>query len=366
MSMESAETVRNSFFEQAYWCNKLGSPFTATLLEGLGKHLDESTATGRKILNWDGDPGVRGDVVALRLAGALHGLVLEGKAGGLARFFPSFPSGSDFDPDSGASSPSLDADALARAALDAIRASDQVILERLAQAPQTNEIARSILHYMGLGVVAHHTGLPLSLHELGASGGLNLIPDLFSYRIGGRIYGNPGSRIMLEPDWKGNAPDFAAPEIVKRCGCDLNPLDVADPSQAARLLGFIWPDQHERLARTREAIRLATAQDIRLERADAADWLERQLAGPGAPDRCRVVFHSIAHQYFPEKTQARIKNLMNNAGARARVRTPLAWLSFEQCGDAGAHLTLRLWPGRADERVLARADAHCRAISWLD
>ena len=54
----------------------------------------------------------------------------------------------------------------------------------------------------GLLVVAASTGLPLALYELGASAGLNLMLDRFSYQLGSLSTGIEGSPIRLAPTGK--------------------------------------------------------------------------------------------------------------------------------------------------------------------
>jgi len=67
---------------------------------------------------------------------------------------------------------------------------------------------------------------------------------------------------------------------------------------------------------------------------------------------------------LPDATKARIAAHLERLGAAARRDTPVAWLAFEQFADEGPRLTLRLWPG-GTERLLARGDAHGRAVNWL-
>ena len=47
--------VRAAFRDQAEWCAKLGSPFTALVCATLAAHLDRSTAVGRRVLDWPGE-----------------------------------------------------------------------------------------------------------------------------------------------------------------------------------------------------------------------------------------------------------------------------------------------------------------------
>ena len=347
--MTTEAEIRALFKSQAASCDRLGSPFTARLLEGLGERLDDSSATGHTILNWQQQSGnLTADALPLRLSGALSGLVRAGNLPDLAKYYPPHP---------------LDVSGLIPAALKAIQSADQSILGWLESAPQTNEVARAALVYPGLMQVAAVTGLPMEVWEVGTSGGLNLNLDRFAYVLGGQSFGDTDSDVRLQPDWTGPAPTGPKPQIVARKGCDLNPLDPRDADNASRLLSYIWPDQSARIARTEAAIAIANTHPIQLDTADAADWVEQNLATPAPSGRGRVLFHTIAHQYFPNAVQARIETALHSAGAKATDEAPLGWLAFEFEGNDPL-VTLRMWPG-GKRRVLARADPHVRAVEWL-
>lgn len=303
-------------------------------------------------MDWPGKPDALGDSVPLRLAGALHALVRRGRLPDLAGLFPP--------------NPVPQPDALADAAMAAIAEADEEIFGWLDHTPQTNEVGRSGILFPGLVTVAGETGLPLSLFEVGASGGLNLIPDRYGYRLGGAVFGEMNSPVILSPAWSGPAPDGPPPVISARRGCDRHPLDVTDAAHRERLIAYIWPDQAERLARVEGAIGLAQSGPPSVDRADAADWVEDMIGRrPAQPGVTRVLFHSIAFQYFPDDAQRRITVAMERAGEQATKSAPLAWLAFEQVRDEGPLLTLRLWPG-GRERVLARGgDAHVREATWF-
>lgn len=348
--MSGQSLVRDAFFDQAKWCERLGSPLTARLMEGLGRSLDEKTATGKGVLNWQGPPDGHGDSVPLRLAGALHALVRRGRLPGLAALYP--PNDLPESPD------------LAVAAMEAIADADEEILSWLEFAPQTNEVARSAVLYPGLMIVAAHTGLPLSLFELGASAGLNLIPDRYAYRLGGAPFGDMGSPLLLEPGWSGPVPDGIDPQILHRRGCDRNPLDVSTARDRERLVAYVWPDQAMRLERVETAIELARENPPVIDKADAADWVDAVIGTRGHEGVARVLLHSIAFQYFPEETKRRIAEKVEYEGSIASRASPLAWLAYEQYESEGPRLILRLWPGN-EEHVLAHGDAHGRSIRWL-
>lgn len=332
--------VRASFAEQAGWCERLGSPFTALLCRVLGETLDRTTVTGRRVLAWPGDPAPSADALALRLCGGLHGLVRSGAVPALAALYPPSPL-----PDESNLAPAL------RPVLDR-----PDLAAWLDLPPQTNEVGRSAVLMAGLLVAADALRRPLHLLELGASAGLNLILDRYGYDLGGLRCGNPASPLQLRPAWKGPRPPAAEVKIAARRGVDLAP-----PEDPGRLLAYIWPDQAERLANAEAAIRLVEGEPPSVDRGDAGDWIDMQLAAPPAEGTARIIMHSVAYQYFPPETQGRVTGAIEAAGARE----PLAWLRMEKVpADEKFSLRLKLWPG-GEDRLLAWTHPHARQISWV-
>ena len=270
--MTPAETaVRDAFAAQAEACAERGSPFTGLLCEALGHSLDRSTEVGRRVLDWPGRPDARGDSVPLRLAAGLHALVRRGRVPRLAALYPP-------------NSPP-EAEALRAALAEAVADAEADLLPWLDLPPQTNEPMRSGPLMAGLLAVAAETGgLPLALHEIGASAGLVLVLDRYDHRLGGAAAGTPGAAVTIAPAWEGGPPPQEEPvRVANRRGCDLDPLDVTDPEDRERLLAYVWPDQADRLARTKAAIGVAAPDPPRLDRAEAAAWAEAAL-DPGAAE----------------------------------------------------------------------------------
>jgi hypothetical protein len=333
--------VRAAFAQQAQWCEKLGSPFTARLCTVLGETLDRTTAAGRRALDWRGDPSSLADGLPLRVCGGLHALVLSGEAPELAMLYPPHPL-----PDGARLAGSL-RPVLAREDLAAW----------LDLPPQTNEVGRSAVLYAGLLVAAQTLRGPFQLLELGASAGLNLALERYGYDLGGLRAGDRAAPLQLRPLWKGDPPPAAEVRIASRRGVDLNP--AADPE---RLLAYVWPDQTERLAQIRTAIALLAAERPHVDRGDAADWIEMQLASPPPEGPVRIIMHSVAYQYFRPETQARVTAAIEAAGARA----PLGWLRMEKAPEEERFsLRLRLWPG-GEDRLLAWTHPHGREVRWLE
>jgi hypothetical protein len=346
--------VREAFKEQEGWCARLGSPFTALLCSLLADRLDESTLIGSRVLAWPGDPTGQGDALALRVCGALHSLARSGQEPDLTAVYPG-------------AVPQVTPDDLWLAVHGAFERNPSHFETYLATAPQTNEVGRSAVLMCGFLEIAKRVGLPMQLFEIGASAGLNLIADRYRYRFGDAQWGDPQAALLLEPQWQGPPPPVEADfRVAERCGCDVSPLNISIATERARLTSYVWPDQMDRLSRLETAIETALRDPPRLERMEAAKWVEQRI--PETPDqsgRVRVLFHSVVWRYFSVETQQRIEAHMERCGARAERDAPLAWLRFELIDTApGAALTLKLWP-TGEESVLAYAQPHGRPIVHL-
>ena len=349
--MSNETYIRKTFVEQAGFCKDLGSGFMHDLMIGLAEDLDRSTRTGRRVLDWVGNPAPMADALALRLAGGLHALARSERGSAIAPYYqtPERSGEQDFLP----------------AILDAIREHDDRLYKCLDNAPQTNEVARASIIYAGLLELASQFDLPMALYELGCSGGLNLQCAQFGYLWNGEQYGDPDSPLQHSPKWAGSLPQSRTVEIVSRQGCDLNPLDVQNPDDAAMLIAYLWPDQQKRIERVEAAIEIAKRNPPSLEQADAAEWIERQFVDGSGRGLVRVLYDTIAWNYFPQDVKQRITAHMDRIGATATADNPLAWLTFEFEGDEGAKLTLQTWPGNGEREVLAKADSHVYGVEWV-
>jgi hypothetical protein len=349
----SEAQVRNAFTEQAKWCLKLGSPFTALLCEVLGERLTHGTGTERRVLQWPGNPLPQADGLPLRLCGALHSLARAGTFPELSALYPP------------AELP--DRELLWQAVRVALEQEPPEFDRYLAAAPQTNEVGRSAVLMCGFLALAAQTGLPLSLYEIGASAGLNLIPDRYRYRFGSSEWGHPHAQPLLAPECTGTGPPVATSlRIIGRRGCDIAPLDLASRQDRERLMSYVWPDQPERRVLLEAALESALADPPHVERREAAQWIEETWPGSDeAQPSARVLFHSIVWNYLPEDSQRRISaHVLRHARAATRER-PLAWLRFElDPAVPPASLRLRVWPD-GDDRLLAQAQPHGRSVTFL-
>jgi hypothetical protein len=156
-----------------------------------------------------------------------------------------------------------------------------------ARATQTNEAGRCAV----LMPVLASLPQPLALLEVGASAGLCLYPDRYSYRYGTDPTIGSGEPLLECAATGPVALPRQRPEVVWRAGLDLNPLRVTDPEDVAWLDALIWPEHTHRRARLRAAVAIAAADPPLLVRGDLVDDLPALVAQAPA-GATLVVFHT--------------------------------------------------------------------------
>jgi hypothetical protein len=138
---------------------------------------------------------------------------------------------------------------------------------------------------------------PLALLEVGASAGLCLLPDFYAYDYGGAILGPKAQRSTspVFPCTVNAATPVPAelPRVAWRAGLDLNPVD---PREVGWLEAPVWPEQTDRLARLRAAIKIASERKPRLVKGDLRTDLAA-LAREAPKDVTLVIFHTAVLPY---------------------------------------------------------------------
>ena len=191
----------------------------------------------------------------------------------------------------------------------------------IRSAPQTNETRRSIALLAAFLCFAESWKGDIDMLEIGASAGLNMNWDIYTYKTKSWAWGAEGP-VQIDTDWNGAPPPIADIAVRNRAACDLNPLDISDEAQRLQLKSYIWPDQPERLARFDGAVALARETGVCVERADAAEWLARKLSAR-AEDAATIVYHSVFLQYPPREAREAIVATILEAGAPRRTRRSL-------------------------------------------
>ncbi|GMA24048.1 hypothetical protein GCM10025864_18070 [Luteimicrobium album] len=232
----------------------------------------------------------------------------------------------------------------------------------LERATQTNEAARCAVLLQALAKLDG----PLALVEVGASAGLCLYPDRYSYR-----YRSPGATIALDPpdgpssvvidcavDDPAQIP-ATLPQVVWRAGIDLNPLDVTDPDDVAWLQTLIWPEHDDRRERLRAACAIAALDPPHLVRGDLLNDLDPLLDDRPA-DAHLVVFHSAVLVYVDPSSRERFIARMRSLDG--------TWVANEGAGVLPSSSGLP-HDGRTvlsiDDVPVARTHPHGRSITHL-
>jgi len=175
-----------------------------------------------------------------------------------------------------------------------------------------------------------------------------------------------GIAVTIKPEWNGPPPPANPFNIHSVQGCDIQPIDVRDDAAANRLMAYIWPEMPERFERMEAGIAMIRQNPVDLVQADAADFVEAQLAKPQAAGTTRVLMHSIVWQYLPDTVQRRIQTAMAAAGEAATAEKPLAWISLETNRATFRHeLKVSYWPGCSEPAHLGEAHAHGIWVNWL-
>ena len=240
----------------------------------------------------------------------------------------------------------------------AVRSSAELTRVIMARGTQTNEPARSAVMLPALAQLPE----PLALIEVGASAGLNLLPDRYSYDYGGRhLPGSDPNAPTLRCVPSGPVPlPLRIPAIAWRAGLDLCPLDVTSDADMRWLSCLVWPGEGDRAQRLRAAIDVARRDPPVVHRGDLLTDLPA-LAAQAPAGTTVVIYHSsVLYQVAPH-ARAQFAATVRDLGA--------SWVSSEAPG---------IVPGTAmpavddqmcvlarDGRPVARADSHGTWLSWL-
>jgi hypothetical protein len=227
-----------------------------------------------------------------------------------------------------------------------------------ARRTQTNEPARCAVLLPLLAQLPE----PLALIDVGASAGLTMLFDRYSYDYGGhRLAGADPDAPTLACRVAGPVPlPDRIPAIVWRTGLDLNPLDVTSDDDVRWLTCLVWPDEGDRAERLAAAIRSARRAPPSVIKGDLLTDLPAVVAQAPA-DATVVVYHSSVLYYVTPAQREQF--------ARTVRSLDVTWLTSEAPG---------VVPGTArpprdgqmtvlarDGRPVALADSPGTHLQWL-
>jgi hypothetical protein len=119
-------------------------------------------------------------------------------------------------------------------------------------------------------------------------------------RLWRRLFWVPEHSVRRRPSLHGQCRDTVPtklPRVVWRAGLDLKPVDLSDPGEVRWLEALVWPEQTDRRARLRAAIKIASEQKPRLVKGDLRTDLAR-LATEMPGDATRVIYHTAVLPYI--------------------------------------------------------------------
>ena len=229
----------------------------------------------------------------------------------------------------------------------------------LARRTQTNEPARCATLLPALAQLP----APLALIEVGASAGLTLLIDRYSYDYAGhRIAGRDPQAPVLRCAPQGPVPLPARPPVIAwRAGLDLNPLDVGRDDDVRWLSCLVWPGEGDPEQRLAAAIAAARRDPPVVHRGDLLTDLPA-LAAQAPAGATLVVYHSAVLAYVaPEQRQRFADTVRGLADVWLSNEGPgvVPGLAVPDCGDDPFVLA------RDGRTPLALADGHGTWLRWL-
>lgn len=225
---------------------------------------------------------------------------------------------------------------------------------------QTNEPLRCAALLPALALIDG----PIALLEVGASAGLCLYPDRYSYRFrrgGETIALDPvdgESAVVLHSSLEGT-PDLRMPEVVWRAGIDLAPLDAHRAEDRAWLMNLVWPGEEGREERIRAALDIAAADPPILVAGDGAEALPA-LAARAPRDATLVVTTPGVLAHVPGAHRGAVMNAARAAGRWITLDAPAlhdGWTHRVESVRGGFSLAL-------DGDVVAEADPLGAWVAW--
>ncbi|MCM3780071.1 DUF2332 domain-containing protein [Microbacterium hydrocarbonoxydans] len=242
---------------------------------------------------------------------------------------------------------------------------DEIVAECTGRRLQTNEPLRLAAL---LPVLSEIDG-PVALLEIGASAGLCLYPDRYSYRFvdeAGRVRAalDPAdgpSTVLLESRVDGELPELRLPRVVWRGGVDLAPLDARDAGDRRWLRSLVWPGEEGREERVEAALDIASADPPVMLQGDALERLD-ELVRAAPSDATLVITTPGVLVHIPRATRTALVDRIRALSARWVTIDPPTLLDVWEPPVAGDE-----WRGfvvALDGRVRAAADPLGRWWEW--
>lgn len=290
------------------------------------------------------------------LFGAVHLLLLKGEAHPLADFYPSI-----------SASPSALEDpypAFRSFCMEHEGEIREIVGNRLVQ---TNVIRRCAYLMPAFCHVAHRNkGRPLSLIEIGASAGLNMNWDRYTYVYGeAEPFGDVNSPVRITSALLGLRRPMipeCLPGVAFRVGLDLNPINLHNEEEVLWLRALIWPEERDRVPLFESAIKLAKDYLPNVIGGDAVDLLPDVL-NDVSPYTTLCIYATHTLNQFPHERREQLYSIIDRFGSDRNV-----YLVTSQKRSHYPPPRLKLTSyegGTKTETLLGYCNGHGRWLEWL-
>ena len=160
---------------------------------------------------------------------------------------------------------------------------------------------------------------PISLVEIGASAGLNLLWDRYGYGYGdGLSTGDPASDVRITCTLRGsNRPPVpeVLPTVASRLGLDLNPIDLNDAEAVQWLIALVWPEREDERELLEAAIEIARPDPPMVMPGDALELLQ-DIMTDVSQDSTLCLFHTHTLNQFSPEARARWWEIVEQLGSK--------------------------------------------------
>jgi hypothetical protein len=234
---------------------------------------------------------------------------------------------------------------------------------------QTNEVNRCAVLLPAFAALQQQLtdGRPVRIVDVGASAGLNLLWDRYTYDYGAHRLTLPASDpdTVLTCEIKDGTPPLSLD--VKRftppVGIEPSPVDVTDPEATEWLVSLTWPEQTTRMRTLNSALALAARTPPTVLAGRAQDRLADVVAQtPPGEHLCLVFSWSIYQTFGSPGGRERLADTLT----RLSRNRPLHEISIGHFGHDTPRMIMASYDGGASRSdVVAHCDVYGTWLNWL-
>ncbi|MFF5491523.1 DUF2332 domain-containing protein [Streptomyces virginiae] len=236
-----------------------------------------------------------------------------------------------------------------------------------ARSVQTNEVNRCAVLLPAFAALQQQLDddRPIQIVDVGASAGLALLWDRYTYAYDGSLLTLPDSDpdTVLHCEIRGGTPPLSLDpaRFTAAVGIEPSPVDVTDPEATEWLISLTWPEQTARMRALDSALALAARTPPTILSGTAQDHLADVVAQTPGDHHLVLVFSWSIYQIFGSPGG---RNRLVDTLAELSEHRPLHEISIGHFGHDTARMIMA-----SHDRGVSRSDvvAHCDVYgTWLD